>query len=154
MYLPIAQHFGAGNESARPHEPAIRPTLFAAIRREIRALDSTPSPPTLTTLRQATSVSLLPQRVAVAVTGVLGLLGLLLAAVGLYGVLASRPRSAAPRSEFGSRSARCARDVVRLVVGEGMRLVGIGMVGGPRCSRSSRRRRSSHSCSASVRSIR
>jgi ABC-type antimicrobial peptide transport system permease subunit len=104
--------------------------VFATIRREIRALDPNLPPPTLTTLRQATSVALLPQRVAVAVTGVLGLLGLILAAVGLYGVLSF---SAAQRSgEIGIRLALGAlrRDVVGLVVREGMRLVGVGMVSG------------------------
>jgi len=129
MYLPIAQHFDAGTNLLvrTAGDPA---NIFAAIRREIRALDPQLPAPTLTTLRQATSVSLLPQRVAVAVTGVLGLLGLLLAAVGLYGVLAF---SAAQRAaEIGIRLALGAlrTDVVRLVVGEGMRLVGIGMAAG------------------------
>jgi predicted permease len=129
MFLPMAQHWDSGTNLL------VRTTgdptaVFATIRREIRALDSNLPPPTLTTLRQATSVALLPQRVAVAVTGVLGLLGLILAAVGLYGVLSF---SAAQRSgEIGIRLALGAlrRDVVGLVVREGMRLVGVGMVSG------------------------
>jgi len=102
-------------------------TFYEAIRREVRALDPNLPPPVVTTLEQTTSVMLLPQRVAVAVTGVLGLVGLLLAAVGLYGVLSF---SAAQRSgEIGIRLALGALrvDVMRLVVGEGMRLVGFGM---------------------------
>jgi predicted permease len=129
MYLPMAQHWDSGTNLLV--RTAGDPTaVFAAIRREIRALDPNLPAPTLTTLRQATSVALLPQRVAVAVTGVLGLLGLILAAVGLYGVLSF---SAAQRSgEIGIRLALGAlrRDVVGLVVREGMRLVGIGMVSG------------------------
>ena len=129
MFLPIAQRWDSGlNLLVRT---AGDPTaVFATIRREIHAIDANLPAPTLTTLRQATSVALLPQRVAVAVTGVLGLLGLLLAAVGLYGVLAF---SAAQRSaEIGIRIALGAlrRDVVGLVVREGMRLVGIGMLAG------------------------
>jgi len=129
MYLPMAQHWSSGtNLLVRTvGDPT---NIFAAIRREIRALDPNLPAPTLTTLRQSTSVALLPQRVAVAVTGVLGLLGMLLATVGLYGVLSF---SAAQRSaEIGIRLALGAlrTDVVRLVVGEGMRLVGIGMLAG------------------------
>jgi len=97
------------------------------IRRELRALDPNLPQPAMTTLSQSTSVMLLPRRVAVAITAVLGILGLLLAAVGLYGILSF---SAAQRSaEIGIRLALgdVRADVVRLVVGEGMRLVGLGM---------------------------
>ncbi len=129
MYLPMAQHWSSGtNLLVRTVGDPVN--IFAAIRREVRALDPNLPAPTLTTLRQSTSVALLPQRVAVAVTGVLGLLGMLLATVGLYGVLSF---SAAQRSsEIGIRLALGAlrADVVRLVVSEGMRLVGIGMLAG------------------------
>jgi predicted permease len=126
MFLPIAQHWRA-NTNLLVRTAGNPATMFAAIRREIHALDPNLPVPIITTLAQATSVMLLPQRVAVAVTGVLGLIGLLLAAVGLYGVLSF---SAVQRSgEIGIRLALGAmrRDVLRLVVGEGMRLVVIGM---------------------------
>jgi predicted permease len=126
MFLPFAQHWRASvNLLVRTSgDPA---ALGASIREAVRAIDPNLPVPNVTTLRQSTSVVLLPQRVAVAVTGVLGVLGLLLAAVGIYGVLSF---SAAQRSsEIGIRIALGAvrRDVLRLVVGEGMRLVGIGM---------------------------
>jgi len=126
MFFPIAQDWRA-NTNLLVRTTGDPTVVFAAIRREMRALDLNLPVPVITTLQQSTSVMLLPQRVAVAVTGVLGIIGLLLAAVGLYGVLSF---SAAQRSgEIGIRLALGAlrRDVLRLVVGEGMRLVGIGM---------------------------
>jgi putative ABC transport system permease protein len=101
--------------------------IMPAIRDAVRAADPNLPAPTLTTLSQATSVALLPQRVAVAVTGVLGVAGLLLAAIGLYGVLsfavAQRTRELGVRIALGATSS----DVLRLIVGQGMRLAGMGM---------------------------
>ena len=129
MYLPMAQHWSSGTNLLV--RTAGDPTnIFAAIRREIRALDPNLPAPTLTTLRQSTSVALLPQRVAVAVTGVLGLLGMLLATVGLYGVSVVLRRATKCGDRHSSRLGALRTDVVRLVVGEGMRLVGIGMLAG------------------------
>ena len=126
LFFPFAQHWRSNvNLVVRTsRDPA---SLGPAIREAVRAIDPNLPMPAVTTLQQATRVVLLPQRVAVAVTGVLGILGLLLAAVGIYGVLSF---SAAQRSsEIGIRVALGAvrRDVLRLVVGEGMRLVGVGM---------------------------
>lgn len=101
-------------------------TVANLIRSEIRALDVNLPTPVLSTLSQATAVTLLPQRAAAGVTAVLGALGLALAAVGLYGALAF---SAAQRTrEMGVRLALGASpsDLRSMVVGEGMRLVGIG----------------------------
>ncbi|MDQ3518972.1 MAG: ABC transporter permease, partial [Gemmatimonadota bacterium] len=61
--------------------------MLAAIRREVRALDSS-LPMQIITMDDHLAVSLLPQRVGATLLGVFGLLGLGLAAVGLYGVMA------------------------------------------------------------------
>jgi len=73
---------------------------------------------------------LFPQRMAATVTGVLGGVGLLLAAVGLYGLIAfsvgRRTREIGVRVALGAQRA----DVLSMVVREGMRLAGTGVVVG------------------------
>ena len=104
--------------------------LTPAIQRAVRSLDPGLPPPAVSTLREENGVVLLPQRVAAMVTGVLGGVGLLLASVGLYGTIAY---SAGRRTrEIGIRVALGARrsDVLGMVVGDGMRLVGLGVLVG------------------------
>ncbi len=79
------------------------------------------------TLRQADEQSLLNQRMTAALSEVFGALALLLAAVGLYGLMAF---AVARRThEIGIRMALGAprRDVLWMVLGQTIRLVGIGV---------------------------
>jgi len=65
-------------------------------------------------------------RIAAAISGSLGIVGFLLAAIGIYGVtaymVARRTREIGIRVALGAGPA----DIVRMVLGEGMRLVAIG----------------------------
>jgi predicted permease len=104
--------------------------LAPAIQRAVRAIDPALPAPAVSTLREENGIVLLPQRVAAMVTGVLGGVGLLLASVGLYGTIAysagRRTREIGIRLALGARRA----DVLGMVVGDGMRLVGLGVAAG------------------------
>ena len=98
------------------------------------ALDLDPGLPVESNLpyEQLIGVSLLPHRVAAAIAGTMGLLGLALAAVGLFGLLSYvvslRGREMGIRMALGASAGA----VRLLVVRQGMRLVVLGLlIGGP-----------------------
>jgi predicted lysophospholipase L1 biosynthesis ABC-type transport system permease subunit len=129
VYLPYAQ------------DPTVRATfllatdgppeaLAPAIRRELRAAEPGLPLLSLEPLPQALAISVLPQRMAASVAGALGLVGLVLAALGLYGVVAhsvsGRVRELGVRLSLGARHG----DLVRMVVGDGMKLALAGVAAG------------------------
>ena len=129
MYLPLEQHWrSAGNILLRTR--GAPEAVTAALIREMATLDAALPAPRITTMRQATAVALLPQRVAASVTGALGIVGLLLAAVGLYGVLsfstAQRTREIGVRLALGASR----NGIMRMVLREGLGLVGVGVAAG------------------------
>jgi predicted permease len=104
----------------------VGPALVAAVR----ATDPRLPAPRVAAFADEAQVVLFPQRAAAAVTGGLGVTGLLLATLGLYGTVAG---SAAARTrEIGIRLALGAGRgaVLRAVVGEGARLAIGGVVVG------------------------
>ena len=126
IYIPIAQDFQATtNLFVRTSGDAL--ALGPVIRDAIRSIDPLLPAPDVVTMDAATSVALLPQRVAAGVTAVMGALGLILAVVGLYGVVAytvsQRTREIGLRMALGADRA----NVLRLILRDGMRLVVIGI---------------------------
>jgi len=101
-----------------------------AIEEAVLSVDARAPRPRLSTLERATGIVVLPQRAAAIVTGGLGAIGLLLATVGLYGVMAF---SAGRRTrEMGIRMALGAArsSLMSMVLREGMKLAGLGIGGG------------------------
>ncbi len=104
--------------------------LVGAVRREVAALDSAIVVRGLGTFAQLRQSLFLPQRILAIVSIVFSLLALLLTGLGLYGVVSY---SVTQRThEIGIRMALGAQrgDILKLVVGQGMMLILIGVAVG------------------------
>jgi len=127
VYLPQRQNF-SGGMTLYVRSQGNPASLLPAIQREVRTLDSN-----IEISDARTGAALIEQvlwgaRVIVSLLGVFGSLALVLASVGLYGVMAYSVTRR--RREIGVRMALGATHgaVLRLVVADGMKLVGWGIV--------------------------
>jgi predicted permease len=125
IYLPLQQHHqsamtivvrGRGDRS-----------MVDDLRSIVSSMDRNLPIVSSQTLAGSTELGFAPQRVAASMSGILGLVGLLLAAVGIHGVTAQSV--ADRRRELGIRLALGAEpvDVVRMILVEGMLLATIGL---------------------------
>ena len=104
--------------------------LVASVRGEIASIDRQLAIESIETMQERMGESVAPRRFSVLTLGAFAAGSLLLAAIGLYGLLAfnvaERRREIAVRLALGAEPSA----ILRMVVGQGLRLVTIGLVAG------------------------
>jgi predicted permease len=126
MYRPLAQAYrSAATILVKSRGGAM--DALPAVREAVAALDPNLAIFSVMTLDAATSLSLLPVKVAATLTAALGTLALILGAIGLYGVMSylvrQRTREIGIRMALGAHS----HAIVRLMAGQGLYWTAIGL---------------------------
>jgi predicted permease len=129
VYIPLAQTAILGAERTLHVRTAGEPTnLIAAIRHEVETLDKNLPVYNVRTFTELVAQSIYQERLIATLSGFFGLLALLLASLGLYGVMAyavaRRTREIGIRMALGATPGT----LLRLVVGQGLKLVLAGVV--------------------------
>jgi predicted permease len=130
VYVPLAQH-----DLTWPADILVRTALpeaavRAVVQRELPQIGAGVAVTDVSTIRQRIDDSIFQQRLLATLGGFFGVLAVLLAAVGLYGVMSYGMAKRA--GEIGIRMALGARrtDVVGMVLGDALLLVAAGLIVG------------------------
>jgi putative ABC transport system permease protein len=127
VYIPLAQHPSSSmtlyvRTAAQPEQ------VVNAVRREINAVGPQVLVAGVRTGQQVVDGSLFQPRMAVILLGAFGIIALMLACIGLYGILTfaiqERRREIGVRMALGASTGR----VLTLIVKQGMALVGVGLL--------------------------
>jgi putative ABC transport system permease protein len=101
--------------------------MIAALRSEFQQLDSNLPVYSIKTMTEHMSLPLFPARIAAILLGSFGVLALILAAIGIFGVMSysvsQRTREIGIRMALGASTP----GIIRLVVGHGLRMISLGM---------------------------
>jgi predicted permease len=129
LYLPVYQKFES--ELNLIVRSAGRPAgLIEPIKREVESLGKRLPIYDFKMLEEMANLQLLPVQVAAAVSGFFGLLGLIVATVGIYGITAysfsQRTREIGIRMALGARE----RDIIKLIIKQGLVLSLVGIAVG------------------------
>ena len=130
IYVPMGQETAISGTTLLVRPAAHSPIAVDAIRRELFALDPTLAYVTVTALQDRIDPQVRPWRLGATMFVTFGALAFLIAAVGLYSLIAYT--TAQRTHEIGVRIALGARapDVLRLIVGGAVAMAGLGIGAG------------------------
>ncbi|HEY2801334.1 MAG TPA: ABC transporter permease [Chthoniobacterales bacterium] len=128
IYFPHAQE-GVGLMTVAVRSAGTQPTaLLALVRREVAAVDPNVPIADIRTMKQMVASSVAPWRFTMSLLSAFAGVALLLASVGIYGVLAysvnQRRREIGIRMSLGAQP----RDLLQLFLSQGMRVTLLGIV--------------------------